>query len=378
MALQGIDVSNWKDIDVTKARDFVIVQTTWGSGQANGNNLVNGVSQIADKQYQAADRAGKRHAYMHYYQGGDPATEARFAYEHNKGYIGNGILMVDWEAQDNPYVNDAGRFEQVLAAFEQVFGGPGIIYYQQSLYNMCKPIADRHNWGSFVAQYADSNPTGVQDSPWNEGAYDCAIRQYSSTGDIGVGTYVDLDKFYGDEAAWDRYANAQGGRHVLNPQPPANLTSTHVHYALRLLNGAWLQEITDADDARGYNGFAGVPNMKHDLLYIRVDEGVLKYRVHVLGGGWLPWVVKGDPNDTLNGCAGNPGQAIDGVQCYYTTPGGKTFQQAWYRSQTTARVGWLKTCCDDGTSLIGYDGFAGMIGEPLDRLQLMVANYNPF
>lgn len=376
MALQGIDVSNWKDIDVTKARDFVIVQTTWGSGQANGNNLVNGVSQIADKQYQAADRAGKRHAYMHYYQGGDPATEARFAYEHNKGYIGNGILMVDWEAQDNPYVNDAGRFEQVLAAFEQVFGGPGIVYYQQSLYNMCKPIADRHNWGSFVAQYADNTPTGVQDAPWNEGAYDCAIRQYSSTGDIGVGTYVDLDKFYGDEAAWDRYANAQGGRHVLNPQPPANLTSTHVHYALRSLNGAWLPEVTDA--GAGDNGFAGLPNGKHDLLYIRVDEGELKYRTHVLGGGWLPWVFKGDPNDTLNGCAGNPGQAIDGVQCYYTTPGGKTLQQAWYRSQTTARVGWLKTCCDDGTSLTGYDGFAGMIGEPLDRLQLMIANYNPF
>ena len=40
-------------------------------------------------------------------------------------------------------------------------------------------LTDAKTW---VAQYADMNATGYQDAPWNEGAYDCAIRQYSSCG----------------------------------------------------------------------------------------------------------------------------------------------------------------------------------------------------
>ncbi len=35
---------------------------------------------------------------------------------------------------------------------------------------------------------------------------------------------------------------------------------------------------------------------------------------------------------------GNPGEAIDGVQIYYTTPAGETYSQAYYRSQTTASI----------------------------------------
>jgi hypothetical protein len=72
------------------------------------------------------------------------------------------------------------------------------------------------------------------------------------------------------------------------------------------------------------------------------------------------------------------GSTIDAVQAYYTTPAGSTLRQAWYRSQTTARAGWLNPCCDDGTSLPGYDGFAGVYGEPLDRLQISINNHNPF
>lgn len=377
MALQGIDVSNFKDIDVSKARDFVVVQTTWGVGGFNGTNLYDGVSTIADRQYQSALAAGKRTAYMHYYMGNDPAAEADFAYRHNQGYIGNGILMIDWEEGDNPHVNNAGRFEQVLTAFEQRFGGPGIVYYQQSLYDMCKPIADRHNWGSFVAQYANTDPTGVQETPWNEGAYDCAMRQYSSTGDIGVGTAVDLDKFYGDLAAWDAYASAQGRHTVTIPVPPApvDLLSTHVHYRLHELGGGWLDEVTDFGG--GDNGFAGMPFASHDLLSVRVDEGSLRYRVHVLGGDWQEWVDRSDINDTVNGCAGLMGQAIDGVQLYYTTPAGKPLSQAWYRAQTASREGWLDTVCDDGTSY-GGDDFAGMLGEPLDRLQIAICDQNPY
>lgn len=219
MTLQGIDVSNWKNIDVSIARDFVIVQTTWGSGGVNGSNLQNSVSTIADKQMQRAYETGKKTGFMHYYMGGDVNAEAQFFVDHCRGYLGKSIPMIDWESADNPQFDNPSVFEALLTAIEQRTGGPGIAYFQQSKYGQLKPICDRHNWGSMVAQYASMAPTRIQESPWNE-TYDCAIRQYSSNGQLGNGVALDLDKFYGDGAAWDRYVQ-NSVRHAVAPTPPA-------------------------------------------------------------------------------------------------------------------------------------------------------------
>lgn len=144
-----------------------------------------------------------------------------------------------------------------------------------------------------------------------------------------------------------------------------------LHYALHVLGGGWWSEVTDwhgDDDASGY---AGSPNTKHDMLiaYVTKDgarvPGVLKYRVHVVGAAWLPWVWGADYSDAASGMAGNWGQAIDGVQLYFETPSGEGYQQAWYRSQTTQRAGWLDVVKDD-------TDFAGIYGEPLDRLQARI------
>jgi hypothetical protein len=104
---------------------------------------------------------------------------------------------------------------------------------------------------------------------------------------------------------------------------------------------------------------------------IKVSHGSIKYRVHTSQNGWLPYVTGYDRRNAANGFAGIMGHAIDGVQIYYTTPAGETFQQAYYRSQTTQRAGWLPVVRDD-------TDFAGMIGEPLDRLQIKIGTGNPF
>ena len=63
------------------------------------------------------------------------------------------------------------------------------------------------DYGMWIAQYANNNQTGYQESPWNEGAYACAMRQYSSHGRLsGYNGDLDLDKFYGDREAWNKYA----------------------------------------------------------------------------------------------------------------------------------------------------------------------------
>lgn len=162
-------------------------------------------------------------------------------------------------------------------------------------------------------------------------------------------------------------------------RPPVPSFPTNVYYGLRVLGGNWLEEVTNFNnsDTNG-DGFAGLPYNSHDLLYVRVDKGSLRYRVHTIQSGWLDWVSQGNPNDTVNGCAGMPGEAIDGVQLYYTTPSGQPLSQVYYRSQTIDRYGWLKVCCDDGTSLAGFDGWAGIFGEQLDRLQIGIGLSNPF
>ncbi len=152
--------------------------------------------------------------------------------------------------------------------------------------------------------------------------------------------------------------------------------AVNVTYDLHQLNGTWLGQVTNFNNSNS-QGFAGNPNHQHDYLTISVDHGSIKYRVHTVKSGWLDWIAKGDRNDLINGCAGIAGEAIDGVQIIFLTPAGEPCQQAYYRSQTTQRAGWLGVCADDG-SVTGFDSWAGIDGEPLDRLQIKISPSNPF
>lgn len=164
---------------------------------------------------------------------------------------------------------------------------------------------------------------------------------------------------------------------TVNAPTSSDLKIIPVHYALRKKNGAWWGDVTNFNNTDN-NGYAGAPYTQHDLLTAWVDRGTLSYKVHTIEDGWLSAVNRSDKNDTVNGCAGISGHTIDGVQFYYITPSGEDYRQAWYRSQTTKRSGWLPVCCDNGTTYTNYDGWAGMYGEPLDRLQLCVCTRNPF
>ena len=169
-----------------------------------------------------------------------------------------------------------------------------------------------------------------------------------------------------------------GGSNVPSaPSSNGELNIIPVHYAMRVKGGNWWSEVTNFNNTSD-DGYAGAPFTSHDLIYAYVDRGELRYRAHTIEDGWLDWVNQGNPNDTVNGCAGIPGHTIDGIQFYYVTPGGEEFRQAYYRTQTTSRSGWLAVCCDDGSSYAGFDGWAGMYNEPMDRLQLCIASRNPF
>lgn len=200
MAMQGIDISGWQaGIDLSKVPcDFVIVKATQG---------VNFVSGSCDAQVQQAISLGKPFGFYHYVDGSGAQAEADFFIDHCAGYFGKGIPCIDWESAENYAWGNTGYLKQLVQRVIDRTGVKPLIYAQSSAFPW--DVAQALDCGAWVAQYADNSATGYQVTPWNEGAYDCAIRQYSSHGSLdGYSGNLDLDKAYMDADGWAKYVGA--------------------------------------------------------------------------------------------------------------------------------------------------------------------------
>lgn len=199
MSMNGIDIASYQagiNLNVVPC-DFVIVKATEGTGYTNPDFT---------RAYNQAKNAGKCLGVYHYANGGDYKAEANYFLSKVNGCVGEAILVLDWEGQNNPQfgVSDFAWCKNWLDYVYQKTGVRPLLYCSQSIMSKFNGIGD---YGLWIAQYADMNPTGYQSTPWNEGAYSCAIRQYSSCGRLnGYGGNLDLDKFYGDRNAWNKYA----------------------------------------------------------------------------------------------------------------------------------------------------------------------------
>ena len=97
------------------------------------------------------------------------------------------------------------------------------------------------------------NATGYQDKPWNEGAYTCAIRQYSSCGRLnGWGGNLDLDKFYGDKDAWNKYA--EKGNTTKPEETPKPTVNTPSGSTINLVVGVMRGKYGDGDNRKNALG----------------------------------------------------------------------------------------------------------------------------
>lgn len=227
MALRGIDISNHQQglnlnmIDY----DFVIMKAT------EGNYFVD---KLCDGFYQTASNKGKCLGVYHYANGGNYKEEADFFLKHVKNYIGKAILCLDWEATNNPTFNTGNDKAWIKNWCDYVYSKTSvrpIIYISQSYMGLANGVG---NYGLWVAQYADMSPTGYQDTPWNEGAYTCAIRQYTSCGRLnGYSGNLDLDKFYGDVKSWGKYVNPK----ATSPTTPPTSTKSTLSLVVEVMQG---------------------------------------------------------------------------------------------------------------------------------------------
>lgn len=216
MAMQGIDISNWQNgINLSAVQcDFVIIKATQGTTY---------VSPDCDRQVQQAISEGIPFGVYHYVSGGGARAEADWFVDNCLGYVKRGVLAIDWEQGENGAWSDETYLDEVIARVTERTGVVPLKYASQSVF----PWGVAENSGCWVAQYADNNPTGYQNEPWNEGAYSCAIRQYSSCGRLeGWGGNLDLNKAYMTAEAWMKYACPDGEAPdevpATKPTEPAN------------------------------------------------------------------------------------------------------------------------------------------------------------
>lgn len=288
MSMNGIDVSNWqKGINLAAVpADFVIMKATEGTGY---------VSADCDRQYQQAKSAGRCLGVYHYADGGDYKAEADHFLKNVKGYIGEAILCLDWESQGNPVFNTGKDKTWVKNWCDYVYKQTGvkpIVYVSKAYMSLVSGIGD---YGLWIAQYANNNPTGYQDTPWNEGAYSCAMRQYSSAGRLsGYSGNLDLDKFYGDREAWNKYAgkgNATTPSTPTQPSTSANPSGTTLELVVATLQGKYGNG--DTRKAKLGDRYNEVQNFINHIATAKVSTLVTETKAGKYGNGDTRKVVLG-------------------------------------------------------------------------------------
>ena len=303
--LKGIDISRYQNgIDISKLNvDFVICKATEGVGYTDN---------CCDKFYQQAKSLGKKLGVYHYARpdlGNTAIAEADYFLKETTGYHKEAILVLDWEA------GDLGNVSWAKQWLDRVYEKTGV---KPMIYMSASP-ANSYDWSSvanadygiWVADYDSNN--GVPNTKPNAKDWSfIAMWQYTSKGRLnGYNGNLDLNEFYGDETAWDKYAGKtttqakikyrahvggvgwqewkSDGETAGTTGQGKRLEAIQIDYSQPVTAKAHLQDHSWVDYGTITKdtviGTTGESRRLEDLCL----KGNLKYRVHVAGTGWTQW-----------------------------------------------------------------------------------------
>lgn len=176
------------------------------------------------------------------------------------------------------------------------------------------------------------------------------------------------------DRGWDRFLNIVRkylGEAEKTEHKPKIITNpiVNIEYAVMTKDGRILPPVTNLKD------YAGIEGVEIIAIAMKVDRGYIKYQAHA-GNKWLPWVDGYDWSDFINGYAGN-GQVIDAIRIYYETPEDilnqtGRYYKAKYRTSPEKSGNYYAWQLDDEKTS-DMDGYAGVIGKPIDKVQICIA-----
>jgi GH25 family lysozyme M1 (1,4-beta-N-acetylmuramidase) len=233
MSMNGIDVSSWQPANIGDAvpYDFIISKATEGTNYVNPN-----CAQVIA----SAMNRGKCHGTYHFAGWGSPEAEADFYLKHVAGYIGKGILVLDYEGAPT-----GQGYDWMYRWCSRVIAKTGIrpmIYtgmYTGSGAGKAnvERLQKELNIGWWVPAYPNSSRQGY--SQPSAPVSNAAMYQYASTGLLpGYGGNLDLNVFYGDVNAWNAYA-AGSAISVPVPTPTPTPSKSNEDLAQEVLAGQW-------------------------------------------------------------------------------------------------------------------------------------------
>lgn len=210
--MKGIDISNWQSnlIPSNLEIDFCICKATEGTGF---------VDKFCDAFVQNCKSKGIMYGVYHFAGTSDPYSEAQFFYENCKGYIREGVPVLDYEVW-GLNVNDVSWCELFLVEFHRLSGVWPLLYISAS---HCSDFAN--SWipqtcGLWVAGYPQDYTSWPDDSmPYDIYPWDfAAIWQFTSSLMLsGYGSALDGDLAYMDANAWKKYAGAENWEKPADP-----------------------------------------------------------------------------------------------------------------------------------------------------------------
>lgn len=161
------------------------------------------------------------------------------------------------------------------------------------------------------------------------------------------------------------YVPSYGWQYVVSPQGEGQgYDPLDLHYEVHTKEDGWLPQVHALDD------YAGVRRHVIDAICIHANAGhSIDYQVHTIGGTWLPVVSSKNANhgNDISGYAGIFGKSIDMIRCYAHNDC-KSGERAKYRVSPISKdyFPWQY----DHETTNGQDGFAGVVGQAIDRFQI--------
>ena len=211
MVMYTVDVYSGSNDNIIRDNHAqgVIIKATQGTGYVNPK---------CNHQWDLAGQLGKKRGLYHYAGGGNPVAEAQYFIKNIKNYVGQAMLIIDWEKYQNAAWGNTNWVRQFVDEVHRLTGVWCVIYVSESALGQVANCAK--DCALWVAKYASMQwySWTVPNMRVSNGAFGSIAGWQYTGGDM------DRSIWYLDAAAWDKFAKANVSNPMPSPQPTIDKT----------------------------------------------------------------------------------------------------------------------------------------------------------